>query len=167
MKTWAVVSSCGTRDGAHGTLCRALDPAKENNYALESLNGYIVLGCWELKRKFRFHSFAASHAADGSTAEQAIQNVEANVPARCAPTYNAAIDFVPKRQARASAKRFEFPPNVAELKQLGSVGLRYPGFGCRASSYPGELHRGPDRSQVPIGVEGRPLAQMRWIGNRL
>jgi hypothetical protein len=48
-----VVSSCGTRDGAHGTLCRALGPAKENNYALESLKGYIVSGCWELKRKFR------------------------------------------------------------------------------------------------------------------
>ena len=27
---------------------------KENIYALESLNGYIVSGCWELKRKFRF-----------------------------------------------------------------------------------------------------------------
>ena len=48
-----MVSSCGTRDGAHGTLCRALDPAKKNIYALESLNRYIVSGCRELKRKFR------------------------------------------------------------------------------------------------------------------
>jgi hypothetical protein len=49
----AVVSSCETRDGAHGTLCHALDPAKKNIYALESLNRYIVSGCRELKRKFR------------------------------------------------------------------------------------------------------------------
>jgi hypothetical protein len=48
-----VVNSCGTRVGANRTLCRALGPAKENNYALESPKGYIVSGCWELKRKFR------------------------------------------------------------------------------------------------------------------
>jgi len=52
----AVVSSFGTRVGAHGTLCCALGPAKENNDALESLKGYIVWGRWELKRKFRLNS---------------------------------------------------------------------------------------------------------------
>ena len=51
-----MVSSCGTRDKAHGYPCHALDPAKENIHALESLNRYIVWGCWELKRKFRFRS---------------------------------------------------------------------------------------------------------------
>jgi hypothetical protein len=30
-----------------------LGPAKENIYALESQKGYIVPGCWELKREFR------------------------------------------------------------------------------------------------------------------
>ena len=35
------------------TLFRALGSAKENICALESLKGYIVSGCWELKRKFR------------------------------------------------------------------------------------------------------------------
>ena len=52
-----MVSSCGTRDGAHRYPCHALDPAKENIRALESLNGYIVWGCWELKRKFRLNRF--------------------------------------------------------------------------------------------------------------
>jgi hypothetical protein len=42
--------------GSHG---HSLDPVpspgpgKENDYALESLDGYIVWCCWELKRKFR------------------------------------------------------------------------------------------------------------------
>jgi hypothetical protein len=35
----AVVNSCGTRVGANRTLCRALGPAKENNYALEPPKG--------------------------------------------------------------------------------------------------------------------------------
>ena len=43
----------GARIGIVWTLSRALGPAKENNYALESQKGYIVWGCWELKRKFR------------------------------------------------------------------------------------------------------------------
>jgi hypothetical protein len=30
---------------ADGTVSRVLGPAKENNYAPESPNGYIVLGC--------------------------------------------------------------------------------------------------------------------------
>jgi hypothetical protein len=48
-----VVNSFGTRIGIVWTLSRALGPAKENIYALEFLKGYIVSGCWELKRKFR------------------------------------------------------------------------------------------------------------------
>jgi hypothetical protein len=43
----------GARIGTVWSLSRALGPAKENNYALGSLDGYIVRGCWELKRKFR------------------------------------------------------------------------------------------------------------------
>jgi hypothetical protein len=49
-----VVSSFGTRIGTVGTLSRALGPAKENIYALESLKGDIVWGCWGLKRKSQF-----------------------------------------------------------------------------------------------------------------
>src|ERR1035438_2326023 len=48
----AVVNSCGTLVGAHGTLCRALGPDKENNDAMESPKGYILSGCSELKGKF-------------------------------------------------------------------------------------------------------------------
>ena len=50
-----MVSSFGTRIGTVGTLSRALGPAKENMYALESLKGDIVWGCWELKRKSQFN----------------------------------------------------------------------------------------------------------------
>ena len=52
-----MVSSFGTRIGTVGTLSRALGPAKENIYALESLKGDIVWGCWELKRKSQMTPF--------------------------------------------------------------------------------------------------------------
>ena len=48
----------GARIGTVWSLSRALGPAKENNYALGSLDGYIVRGCWELKRKFRMTALA-------------------------------------------------------------------------------------------------------------
>src|SRR5207253_7950670 len=55
------------------------------------------------------------------------------------------------------------------LKRLGSVGSRHFGFGNvqRGRSHRGELHRASNRTQAPIGVEGRPLAQLRRVGERL
>jgi hypothetical protein len=53
----AVVSSCGTRIGPDGTVSRALGPARENICALEFLKGYIVSGCWELKRIPANHNY--------------------------------------------------------------------------------------------------------------
>jgi len=52
----AAFRSFGTGVGADGPLSRALGPAKENNYALESnrwVYGGVVVRCWELKSKFR------------------------------------------------------------------------------------------------------------------
>ena len=46
-------SGWSTRDPAP-----ALGPAKENNYALESLNQHTMLGCRNLKRKFRVKSLS-------------------------------------------------------------------------------------------------------------
>jgi hypothetical protein len=46
----------GARIGIVWTLSRALGPAREDICALKFLKGYIVSGCWELKRKFRFRS---------------------------------------------------------------------------------------------------------------
>jgi hypothetical protein len=43
----------GTRIATVWTLSQALGQAKETKYALESLDGYIVSGCGEPKRKFR------------------------------------------------------------------------------------------------------------------
>jgi phage/plasmid-associated DNA primase len=42
----------GTRMVTVWTLSQALGQAKENKYGLESLDGYIVSGRAELKRKF-------------------------------------------------------------------------------------------------------------------
>src|SRR5437588_5212867 len=80
---------------------------------------------------------------------------------------------MPQRQARAATKGFEFPPDIVAtpvvLKHLGSVGSRHSCFGNlrRGRSHRGELHRGSNRTQVPIGLKGSPLAQMRRVGKRL
>src|SRR3989441_8844216 len=73
----------------------------------------------------------------------------------------------------AATEGFEFPPDSlgapVVLKHLGSVGSRHCCFGNlrRGRSHRGELHRGSNRTQAPIGFKGSPLAQMRWVGKRL
>src|SRR6516164_2116853 len=62
---------------------------------------------------------------------------------------------------------FEFPPDIAVLKQAGRVGARHCCFDRLGISYPGEIHRGPDRPKVPIDHEGRPLAHVRRVGQGL
>src|SRR5260370_22687751 len=113
------------------------------------------------------HRITTSDAADGSSAEKAIQNIETNVPARRAPRDEAAIDAVPQRQARAATEGFEFPPDIAVLQQPGSVRSRHCCLDRRGPSHPGEIHRGSDCTQAPIGYEGRPLAHVRRGGERL
>jgi hypothetical protein len=49
-----VVSSFGTRVGTDGTMPRALGPAEGRIALRNASKGYIVWGCRELKRKFRF-----------------------------------------------------------------------------------------------------------------
>src|SRR5579864_2552310 len=119
------------------------------------------------------YGLGADEAADGSSAEKAIQNVETNMPPGSAHGDEAATDVGPQRQARAATQGFEFPPHIEAtpvvLKHLGSVGSRHSCFGNvrRGRSHRGELHRGSNRAQAPIGVERRPLTQMRWISKRL
>src|ERR1700722_19379492 len=79
-------------------------------------------------------------AADGSSAEKAIQNIETNVPARGAPRDEAAVDVVPQRQARAATDGFEFPPDIAVLQHLRRVGARHCCGARRGRSQPGESH---------------------------
>src|SRR4051812_30374614 len=51
----------------------------------------------------KLHRIAASDAADGSSGEEAIQNVESNVPPGSTHGDEAAIDFVPQGQAGPAA----------------------------------------------------------------
>ena len=55
----------GARISIVWTLFRALGPAKENIYALESPKGYMVLGYWELKWKFQVRSLRARSLHSG------------------------------------------------------------------------------------------------------
>src|SRR5437588_4535176 len=80
-----------------------------------------VLGVQSLPAA-ELHGLGADHASNRLTREEPLKNVEADVPARVAPRDEAAIDVMPEREARAGAKGFEFPPHIAVLKHLGSVG---------------------------------------------
>src|SRR2546421_12635573 len=119
------------------------------------------------------HGLATNDAAEGSSAEQVIENIEANVPPGSTHRDEAAIDVGPQRQPRAATNGFELPPHIEAtpvvLEHRGSVGSRHRYFGYvrRGRSDRGELHPGSNRAQAPIGVEGRPLAQLRRVGKRL
>ncbi|HTK08172.1 MAG TPA: hypothetical protein VL485_13455 [Ktedonobacteraceae bacterium] len=123
-------------------------------------------------RPTELHRIASNDAAEGSSAEQVIQNIETNVPSGSPHGDEAAIDVVPQCQARAASKGFEFPADIVAtpvvLKHPGSVGARHACFGNlrRRRSHRGELHRGSSRSQASIGFKGSPLAQMRRVGKR-
>src|SRR3984957_123827 len=121
-----------------------------------------VLGVQPLPT-FILHRLATYYAADGSSSEKKIQSVETNVPAGRAPRDEAAVDVVPQRQARAATDGFEFPPDIAVLQHLGSVGSRHCCFERRGRSHPGELHRS-NRTQAPGDFKGSPFAQMRRVG---
>src|ERR1035438_3095605 len=90
-----------------------------------------VLGVQSLPAEL--HRLTTNHAADGSSAEKAIQNIETNVPPGSTHRDEAASDVGPQRQARAATKGFEFPPHIVAtpvvLKHLGSVGSRHFCFG--------------------------------------
>src|SRR6266478_4216334 len=94
------------------------------------------------------HRFGTNDAADGGSAEQVIQNIEADVPPGSTHRDEAAIDVGPQRQARAASKGFELPPHVevtpVVLKDLRSVGSRHCRFGhvWRRRSHRSELHGG-------------------------
>src|SRR5256884_9125015 len=121
-----------------------------------------VLGVQSLPTA-ELHDLGADDASNRLTREEALKDVERDVPARGAPRDEAAIDAVPQRQARAATKGFEFPPGIAVLKHLGSIGSRDSCFLRRGRSHPRELHCS-NRTQVPIDLKGRPLAQMRRVG---
>src|SRR5437763_15874485 len=135
--------------------------------------GRRLLGCFviELPGVFgnppvptlELHGIGADDAADGSSAEQAIKNIESDVPPGSAPRDVSAVDRVPQRQARPASKGFEFPALITVLKNFWSLGSRHFYFDRRRRSHPGEIHR-PNRTQARIGDKGRPLAQLRLVG---
>src|SRR5437879_4312881 len=75
------------------------------------------------------HRLGADDAADGSSAEKVIQNIETNVPPGSTHCDEAATDVGPQRHARAATQGFEFPTHIEApplvLKRFGSVGSRH------------------------------------------
>src|SRR5215813_8159202 len=91
-----------------------------------------VLGIQSLPTA-ELHRVGTNDAADGSSAEKVIQNIEANVPPGSTHRDEAAIDVGPQRQARAATNGFELPPHIEAtpvvLEHSGSVGSRHCCFG--------------------------------------
>ena len=58
------------------------------------------------------HRRTTNDAADRSSAEKVIQNIETNVPPGGTHRDEAAIDVMPQRQPRAVAQGLEFPPDI-------------------------------------------------------
>src|SRR5678815_5698397 len=87
-----------------------------------------VLGVQSLPAA-KLHGVAGNDPANGSGAEKMIQNIETDMPPGGAHGNVAAIDVVPKRQARATAYGLGFPADIVAapgvLEQLGSVGSRH------------------------------------------
>src|SRR2546430_9903873 len=79
------------------------------------------------------HGLGTNDAAEGRSAEQVIEHIEANLPPGGTHRDVAAIDVGPQRQARAATDGFELPPHVEAtpvvLEHLGSVGSRHRCFG--------------------------------------
>src|SRR5207249_680103 len=119
------------------------------------------------------HRLGTDDAADGGSAEQVIQNVEADVPPGSTHRDEAAIDVGPQRQARAATKGFELPPHIEAtpvvLEHFGSIGSLHFCFGNvrPGRSHGGELHRASHHSQAFVGVEWRPLTQLCRVSQRL
>src|SRR5215472_9121252 len=141
-----------------GLLSRLGRPVGRSNFELLCVFSVQPLPTGGLDR------LSPGDAADGISAEKPIENIESNVPAGGAPGDETAIDVGPQRQARAATKAFEFPPDIAVLKYLGGVGSCDRGFDRRRRPHPREHHRVSSRAQVPIDVEGSPLAKMLRIG---
>src|SRR5579875_593291 len=125
-----------------------------------------VFGVEALPRA-NLHGVGASDAANGTSTEKAVENIETNVPAGGTPRNEAAIDLVPESQARAATGGFEFPPDVTVLKHRGNIGLRHRSCLQPACSRPGEIHSGSGLGEALIGLKGRPFAQLCRISECL
>ncbi len=83
------------------------------------------------------HRLESGNAANRSSTEKMIQNIETNVPSGGAHCDEAVTDVGPQRQARTAVKAFEFPPHIETaplvLEQLRSVGPRHCCFGKRVA----------------------------------
>src|SRR5262249_19815132 len=85
----------------------------------------LCILCCQSLPAFELHHLAASDAADGSSSQKPVQNIERNVPTCRAPRNEAAIDVVPQHEACAAANVFELPADIAVLKNIRHIGSRH------------------------------------------
>src|SRR5262245_51962125 len=88
------------------TFLRVGRPARDLDAELFSIFGIEPLPTLEL------HRLGPGDAPNGISAQKPIQSIESNVPPGRAHGDETAIDFVPKRQARAGTTSFELPSGI-------------------------------------------------------
>src|SRR5215831_20474851 len=120
-----------------------------------------VLGVQSLPAAER-HGLGADDASNRLIREEPLKDVEADVPARGTPRDKAALDVVPEREARATAERFELPPEVvatpAVLEHSRRLGPLHGGLRDLRRRRPDrrELHPPPpDSIDAPLGFDAR------------
>jgi S-adenosylmethionine:tRNA ribosyltransferase-isomerase len=102
----------------------------------------------------------------------ALRDVEADVPAGCNSRKPGLVfDGVPEGQARSRRGRFELPPQHVVvprvLEQGGRVGTPHRRRGLLGTVAPGRRQGGrTELPEVAVGVERRPLAELRRVGER-
>src|SRR5262245_46696221 len=129
-----------------------------------------VLGVQSLPA-VELHGIRAGDASDGVTGEMVIQHVEADVPTRSAHRDVVTVDVVPQRQPGAAAsRRLELPADVlstpAEFEQPVRVCALHLSLGYMRGAHRRELCA-TDRTEVPVGIERSPFAEMLGVGERL
>ncbi len=146
-------------------------PAPEDQAGLDAeLLG--VLGVESLPA-FEFHGLGANDTSKRLAREKPIQHVQAEVPTGGAHRNVSTVDVVPEREPRTTAsQRLQLPADVLsapiEFEHFERVGSFHLGLGYqrRRCSHRRELCVAHG-TEVAVGIEGRPFAEVLGLRERL
>src|SRR5579863_1030647 len=146
-------------------MAAKLAPFRQFNTELLRVLGVQSLPALEL------HCFGTRDGSDRISIQEQLQHIERDVPARRTHRDVVSIDDAPERQTRAATNSFQLPAHVVVarvvLEHFWRLGSRYFRFDWRGRSDPRKLHDVAGFAKTAIDLEGRPIAKLRGIGQRL